>query len=215
MCTDIPDLSRDGFPLCPASERNKHAILDCLRHYLTMRCDLLEVASGFGQHALHMAQALPQVRWQTSEQASAIEVLCQRAAQHPLSNIPPPIILDAADTATWPDRLYDAVFTANSFHIMPWSSVANLLHGVRKLLRSQGLFFVYGPFFSSDVPPEPSNQAFDASLRKQNPQMGIRDLAQVKHAANQAGMKMLHEHAMPANNRFLVFVLQYSEPDVR
>jgi len=100
----------------------------------------------------------------------------------------------------------DAVFSANTLHIMAWAQVEAFFAGVGRVLRAPGgVLAVYGPFnygggFSSD-----SNRAFDGWLKARDPRSGIRDFEAVDALARGIGLRLLDDVAMPANNRCLVW----------
>src|SRR5262245_35304794 len=103
----------------PAPERNKAPILEVLTGLFKTGV-VVEIASGTGQHAVHFAGGLPDVTWQPSERdQELIDVVQARVTQAGLSNLKPPVWLDAA-SATWPLSAADGLFCANLLHISPW-----------------------------------------------------------------------------------------------
>jgi len=188
-------------PFAPACERNKASILELLRELYADRRHVLEIGSGTGQHAVHFAAALPQLQWQCTELAENLPGLRLWLDEAALPNLPPPRLLDVNQPL--PEGPWDAVFSANTLHIMGWPEVEQLFDGLALRLPLHGLFTVYGPFniggrFSSE-----SNARFDAQLRSADARRGIRDLEAVDALAVRAGLKLLDDRAMPANNRCL------------
>lgn len=191
-------------PFAPAAARNADAILGVLRHELARAEEILEIGSGTGQHAVHFAAALRHVTWQTSdlpENHDAIRLQLQAVG---VANVLPPLLLDMlapgiADTA------YDAVFTANTLHIMPAEAAERMIRFVAGALRDGGLFCCYGPFRRSGDFSTPSNEAFDQSLRRQDARMGLRDLEEISSLARSHGLARLRIYAMPANNLLVVW----------
>lgn len=193
----------DELPISPASERNKQPILEILQQWLPEGAHVLEVGSGTGQHAVHFNRWLPGIRWQASELAPHLEVLEARIAREG-TGMPAPIELDVTAGA-WPDVRVDAVFTANTLHIMPWGHTAILIEETSARLVEDGLLVIYGPFHDGGRHNAMSNQQFDQSLRERNPDMGIRDALEVTRLARAAGLEMDDEVTMPANNRILIY----------
>ena len=190
-------------PFAPACERNKEPILAMLHPYLVNRRRVLEIGSGTGQHAVYFAPALPNTVWQTSdleENLPGIRLWLQEAA---LPNLPPPLLLDV--TGEWPQQRFDAVFSANSLHIMPWSAVEQFFAGVDTVLDSDGLLAVYGPFNYHGNYTSDSNREFDGWLKQRSALSGIRDFEAVDTLANRIGLQLVDDHTMPANNRLLVW----------
>lgn len=189
----------------PAAERNRGPILAELQRLLPARGLALEIASGTGQHAAHLAAGLPGWRWLPTEaepQALAsIGAWCSG-----LANVLPPLPLDvrAAQWAGVPAQV-DAIFCANLLHIAPWAVCAALMQGSARHLTPSGLLVLYGPYVVDGEPTAPSNQAFDADLRARNPAWGLRRLADVVQAAESVGLRLHERVAMPANNLLLVF----------
>jgi SAM-dependent methyltransferase len=192
-------------PYSEACERNKAPILDVLRPQYARVQRVLEIGSGTGQHALHFAAAMPHLSWQCSDVAGNLPGIRLWLDDANLPNLPAPLRLDV--NLALPAGRYDAVFTANTLHIMSWPEVMRLFAGLDALLAPQGLFTAYGPFnygghFTSD-----SNQRFDAALRTADARRGIRDFEAVDALARSAGLMLLDDVAMPANNRCITWQL--------
>ena len=191
-------------PFSPASERNRIPIMKLLRPLFAGIESVLEIGSGTGQHAVFFGAQMPHLTWQTSdlpENHPAIRMWLEEAA---LPNVQPPLVLDV-DADPWPVEQVDAVFTANTLHIVPWSSVENMFTGVARVLNAKGLFCAYGPFSYEGRHTSESNARFDLSLRGQNARSGIRDFAQVCELAEGNDLSLQDDYALPANNRLLVF----------
>ena len=191
-------------PDAPACARNREPILQVLRRHSDKCRSVLEIGSGTGQHAVYFAAAMPWLQWQCSDRPEYLPGIESWRAEAGLANTPAPLSLDVA-LGPWPARRFDAVFTANSLHIMAWAEVEAFFAGVGEVLAAQGVLVVYGPFnyeggFTSD-----SNRAFDASLRTRDPRMGIRDFEAVDALARGIGLLLVEDVAMPANNRCLVW----------
>lgn len=191
-------------PASPAAERNGPPILAELRRLLPGKARVLEIGSGWGQHAVQFCAAMPELDWQPSEQAGDLGVLERRVRQQQLPGLRAPIALDAAGD-DWPDGPYDAVFSANTAHIMPWETVLSMLAGVARCLVAGGAFLLYGPFKLDGEFTAASNAAFDRDLRSRDPAMGIRDLAALEKAAAQQHLQLEKRLPMPANNFLLIF----------
>ena len=186
-------------PFSPACERNQDPILAVLRRRFAGRRRVLEIGSGTGQHAVHFAAALPQLRWQTSDVAGNLAGIRMWLDEAGLPNAPAPLALDV--NGGLPAGDFDAVFTANTLHIMSWPEVEKLFAGLPAATSDDAVLTIYGPFnyggrFTSD-----SNAEFDASLRAAHPWRGIRDFESVDALARAAGFELLGDEAMPANNR--------------
>ncbi|MFZ6813427.1 DUF938 domain-containing protein [Undibacterium sp. Rencai35W] len=191
----------------PACERNAAPILNVLKPLLTQSKNLLEIGSGTGQHAVYFGAQMPHLIWQCSDRVDYHPSILAWQAETELGNVKPPYTLDVA-TSKWPEQTFDAVFTANTCHIMAWQEVEMMFAGVSQLLNPGGLFCIYGPFNYEGRFTSESNQQFDASLRSQADHMGIRDSEKIDALANQYGLDRRHDYVMPANNRLLVFELQ-------
>lgn len=191
-------------PDAPSCERNREPILAVLAEYFPCNRRVLEIGSGTGQHAVHFAAAMPQWQWQCSDRAENLAGIRLWLTEAGLPNTPEPMELDVA-SGDWPSDRYNAVFSANTLHIMGWDDVRALFRGLPNVLEDDARVVIYGPFndhghFSSD-----SNAQFDQSLRTRAPQMGIRDQSAVDALAQAAGLQLIAAVPMPANNRCLVW----------
>ena len=192
-------------PHAPATERNREPILAVLREHFAGATRVLEIGSGTGQHAVHFAAALPHLQWQTSDLAENHAGIRAWIEASGLANVLPPLRIDAADPTTWPDARFDAVFTANTLHIMGWPEVEALFAALPRVLADEATLVVYGPFNLGGRFTSPSNEGFDAQLRAADPRRGLRDLEAVQVLAAQAGLRFVADIEMPANNRCVVW----------
>lgn len=190
-------------PWSGACERNQAPILEVLRQHFADCREVLEVGSGTGQHAVYFSAALPHLRWQTSDQAVRLAGIRLWLAEAALANTPPPLLLDV--TGPWPAGRFDAVFSANTLHIMAWPAVEALFAALPGVTTANALLVIYGPFNRGGRFTSESNAAFDAALKTDEPHRGIRDFEAVDALARAAGFCLIEDRAMPANNRCLVW----------
>lgn len=187
-----------------ACERNKAPILEVLRQEFAGSTRVLEVGSGTGQHAVYFAAALPQLDWQPSELPENLAPLAERIGLEGGRNLRAPIALDVR-AAPWPVAPVDALFSANTLHIMGWGEVREFFRGVGEVLRAPGVLCVYGPFRFAGQHTSDSNVAFDQFLRERDPASGLRDFEALDELAQARGLQFAANHGMPANNRALVW----------
>ena len=197
-------------PVSDACERNKEPILSVLRACFADRALVLEIGSGTGQHAVYFARHLPHLAWQPTEQLTYLPDLAARVRLEGGGNLRPPTVLDVRQ-AVWPARSVDAVFTANTLHIMSWPVVVALYRGVAEVLAPGGVLCVYGPFRYGGEYTSESNREFDHMLKERDPLSGIRDIEAVRELAGPYGLSLVADHDLPANNRLLVFGKEPSE----
>lgn len=190
-------------PFSPASERNREPIAAVLDEWLPETARVLEIGSGTGQHAVYFSRRMPGLTWQTSDLAERLPGLKARLKEE-APHLPPPLELDVTGY-NWPEQTRDAVFTANTLHIMPWSHTPVLIAGAGRILTPGGLLIVYGPFQYGGQHTSDSNREFNESLSRQDPAMGIRDAREITKLARDAGLVAEADIAMPANNRTLIF----------
>lgn len=184
----------------PATVRNRAAIAGVLAGVLPVAGDVLEVASGSGEHCAFFAECFPALRWHPSdpdaEARRSIDAWCAG-----LGNVAPALALDAA-ADDWPVGRADAVLCVNMIHIAPWAATEGLMRGAARVLGAGAPLVLYGPFRRAGVPTATSNEAFDASLRARDPRWGLRELEAVVAAA--AGFALAEAREMPANNLIVV-----------
>ena len=193
-----------ALPFSDACERNKGPILEILRDAFARATRVIEIGSGTGQHAVWFGQHLQQLLWQPTEVPAAIGPLRERLELEAPDNVLAPLALDVADDP-WPVAPADGVFTANTLHIMAWERVPDFFRGVNSVLAPGGTLCVYGPFRYRGAFTTPSNAEFDRWLKRRDPASGVRDFEAVDALATAAGLALVADHAMPANNQALVW----------
>jgi SAM-dependent methyltransferase len=200
---------RRGRLYAPAAARNRDPILDVLRRVLPDAGTVVEIASGSGEHAVHFAAALPGLTWVPSDtDPEALASISAWRASDGVGNLLAPVRIDAAEDA-WPlppgIGHVVAVVSINCIHIAPWTVCEGIVGGARRLLEPGGILYFYGPFRRNGRHTAPSNEEFDAMLRRHDPEWGVRDLDAVVELAGQSGFDLAETVAMPANNLSVIF----------
>ncbi len=194
-------------PFSQACENNKQPILAVLSKTLAHNKMVLEIGSGTGQHAAFFGQNLPHLIWQTSDLAINHLGINAWLIEVPAVNVKAPIEIDLNE----PNALaqyqlnFDAVFTANTLHIISWQLVVNFFQAIAKSLPSNGIVCIYGPFKYNGEFTSESNADFDLWLKERDINSGVRDFEAVLQLAQQSGLSLIDDHQMPANNQLLVF----------
>lgn len=192
-------------PYAESCEQNRDHILAVLREVFAGRKQVLEIASGTGQHAVYFGQAMPHLSWQTSELPENHPGIQAWLDEARLPNVLPPLAIDLNDAA-WPlATTVDAIFNANTVHIVSWPAVERMFAGIGSVLAPGGLVCLYGPFNYGGNFTSESNARFDAWLKARDPLSGVRDFEVLNALAEEQGMVLLSDVAMPANNRTLVW----------
>jgi Protein of unknown function (DUF938) len=221
MADFVVQFGKDGRPVEPdgrldaaAFHRNHEPIWAVLQKFLAGKSgDAVELGSGTGQHVVHFAGHTPGIMWWPSDlNESHLKSIEAWRAYSALPNIRPPLRIDLTDPA-WCPEIHDgggpaellAVFCANVIHIAPWRVAEGLFAGAGRYLRSDGRLFLYGPFKRDGKHTAMSNAVFDTSLRQQDAEWGVRDIADVEKLAAGAGLSLIETVPMPANNMILVF----------
>ncbi|MFP4559987.1 MAG: DUF938 domain-containing protein [Thiohalorhabdus sp.] len=191
-------------PFSQACENNKDPILEVLAEVFREAGTVLEIGSGTGQHAVHFGRHLPHLTWQPTDVADNLPGIRAWLAEADLPNVRVPLVLDL-DAEPWPVGQADGVFSANTAHIVSWPQLERMFAGVAGILREGAAFCLYGPFAYGGEHTSGSNARFDAMLRQRDPASGIRDLRELEALGRRVGLHLEADHAMPANNRTLVW----------
>lgn len=191
-------------PHAPACDRNREPILSVIGPILKDHQAVLEIGSGTGQHAIYFAEAMPHLNWHASDLTENHGGIRAWLEESDLPNVHGPLHLDVG-TKPWQVPAVDVVFTANSMHIMSWELVQELLAGVGDILPVGGSFLAYGPFNYNGQFTSESNARFELWLKNRDARSGIRDFEGVVEHSEMAGMKLIEDYEMPANNRLLHF----------
>ncbi|MGD2081495.1 MAG: DUF938 domain-containing protein [Chromatiales bacterium] len=191
-------------PYSAACDENRGPILAVLRDLLREPADVLELGSGTGQHGVYFAARLPHLQWTCSdlpEHHPGIRAWMEEAC---LDNLHGPLALDVS-APRWPVAGTDAVFSANTAHIMEERCVAAMFAGVARILEPGGPFLLYGPFNYDGAYTSESNRRFDAWLKQRDPRSGIRDRGWLDRVAAGVGLRRTDDREMPVNNRILIW----------
>ncbi|AQA17386.1 methylase [Halioglobus japonicus] len=192
-------------PYSQACENNKDPILAVLRRVFADRSEVLEIASGTGQHATWFAEHMPHLHWLPTDQPSHLDAVRPRCQAYAGDNLAAPVALDVSTRPWSVERIPSALFTANSLHIMPWSSVCDLFAELGERAEADTRLAIYGPFNYGGEYTSPSNARFDQWLAQQSEYSAIRDFERVNELASEAGFELLEDNPMPANNRLIVW----------
>ncbi len=184
--------------------RNREPIAQVLREWLPASGLVLEIASGTGEHAAYFAETFSRLEWQPSDvHRDALTSIRAWRAHRPLANLREPVELDAS-SADWPVEQADAVLSINMVHISPWASALGLLDGASRLLAPGHPLILYGPWLTDAAPTAPSNLAFDADLKRRDPEWGLRKVKDFTVEAQARGLHLEGQVVMPANNLMLL-----------
>ncbi len=189
-------------PYAESCDRNREVILSVIQPILVNHKKVLEIGSGTGQHAVYFAEHMPHLVWQTSDLEENLEGINLWLDDAGLDNTPASIALDVVHL-DWPSTEADAVFSANTVHIISWHEVEAMFAGVGRMLPVGGVLMLYGPFNYNNKYTSDSNERFDAWLKDRDPKSGIRNFEDVNTLAERVGLTLVRDYEMPANNRIL------------
>lgn len=189
-------------PYSESCDQNRDPILSVIKPLLKDKQSVLEIGSGTGQHAVYFSQQMPHLKWHPSDQAQYLDGINLWLQEVQLDNLQQPHELNVTQSQ-WPDIKVDAIFTANTLHIMHWHEVEAFFDNISDRLNKQGLLMIYGPFNYNNQYTSESNARFDIWLKSRDPLSAIRHFEAVNELAEQQGLSLLDDVAMPANNRIL------------
>ncbi len=199
----------DAKRYAPATQRNREPILEVLERVLPTQGNILEIASGTGEHSIFFAPHLAPRQWYPSEQDSELrDSITAWQSEYNSDNLHPPLNIDAA-AESWiieeQDIRINTIVNINMIHISPWKSCLGLMAGAKRILPIGGILYLYGPYKEHGKHTAPSNEAFDLSLRSRNPEWGVRNLEDVVSVAETNSLLLQEIVKMPANNLSVVF----------
>ncbi len=186
--------------------QNQSPILNIIRPLLLNASTVLEIGSGTGQHAVFFAKQMPHLTWQASDQSQYLPSINAWINEADLDNLPGAIELDV--TQPWADTKVEAIFSANTTHIMSWEIVVDFFNGVGRSLDTDGIFILYGPFNYNGQYTSQSNANFDLWLKDKDSSSAIRDFEALNQLAQKSGLSLVTDYVMPANNRILHWIKQ-------
>ena len=188
----------------PAALRNRELIAEVLVDWLPASGTVLEIASGTGEHAGYFAERFPNLDWQPSDlHPDALASIAAWRAAAGLPNLREPVTIDAA-APDWPVGEADALLNINMVHISPWACAQGLIAGAARVLTAGAPLILYGPWLKDDIATAPSNLAFDADLKRRDPEWGLRRVEDFAEAAERRGFGLVETRMMPANNLMLL-----------
>ncbi len=191
-------------PFSVACEKNSATILSELSRLLINTQSVLEIGSGTGQHATYFSRHLSHLIWQTSDVIDNHAGINMWVGDAGLDNLLAPVVFDVTQEQGLTKK-YDAIFMANTLHIMPWDVVVQCIKKSSQVLNNNGLLVVYGPFNYGGAFTSESNAGFDQWLKEADSRRGIRDFERVNDEAIKRRFSLIEDNAMPANNRLLVW----------
>ncbi len=204
---DAPQPETDGRMSAPSALRNRESIAHAMKAHAPRQGRALEIASGTGEHVIHLAAAMPDIEWHPTDlDAQRLASIKAWVEAEGLTNILPPQHLDAAQSG-WAQRHgpFDVILIVNLLHLISGSEAGVILHEIGQALATGGVAFIYGPFLRDGIATSEGDAAFDASLRAQDPIIGYKDVSDIEAPLNAAGLAQLTRLEMPANNLMLVF----------
>ena len=191
-------------PTSVSCQNNRDPIIKELARIFKKTSNVLEIGSGTGQHAVWFAPRLPWLDWQPSDLENHQDNINKWLRSYPAPNLRKPIVLDVG--SVWPKTCYDAIFSANTSHILSWKNVEHMITGAASMLPKNGIFCLYGPFKIRGIDLAPSNVAFDKKLKVSSPKRGLRHVEMIDKIAVSSGLQMTENVSMPENNRILSWI---------
>ena len=190
-------------PISVSCQNNRDPIVQQLARIFKETSQVLEIGSGTGQHAVWFAPRLPWLDWQPSDLENRQSDINSWLNVYPAPNLRKPIVLDVSNV--WPKTCYDAIFSANTSHILSWENVQYMITGAASILPKDGIFCLYGPFKFHGIDLAQSNATFDMELKATSPKRGLRHVELIDEIAQRLGLKITENLSMPRNNRILLW----------
>lgn len=189
----------------PTSARNKDPIGKLLSEHIPKNARVLEIASGSGEHGVHICGLRSDILWQPSDPDEISRASQNDWAKEIPEQILPSLPLNTIEANWWENMgAFESIFCANMVHIAPWEAACGLAEGAKHLLNERGFMFLYGPFLEGEQTAQ-SNLDFNDNLKARNPNWGVRKLSAVKHIFSEQGFNLTARIVMPKENRLLIF----------
>lgn len=198
----LANAREDGRMYAPSAARNADVIADLVALHAPAKGRALEIASGTGEHSVHIATRLPGLIWQPSDIDAARRCsINTHGAKAGLANLRSAIDLDAT-SAGWAAHHggQDLILTVNLLHLVSWSEAQTLIKEAAKALAPGGVLILYGPFMRAGELTSAGDARFHADLRAQDPELGYKDDFDVIDTLQSAWLDLVEVNEMPANN---------------
>jgi hypothetical protein len=210
-----PDDVGDNRLHAPAIGRNRDVLKEVFIRHMPKSGALVEVASGTGEHAYHIAPSLKPLLWQPTDienthlkSIDAWRMHLRDKALESSINILPAKRLDIMDGLESVSDINDeitAICAINLIHIAPFDVCERLMMHAGITLKPNGVLFLYGPYKKNGEHTSETNAAFDQSLKSRNSAWGIRDMETIHALADKNNFTISEVIPMPANNFSLVY----------
>ena len=187
----------------PSCENNRLPIIEQLRVHFANAQSVLEIGSGTGQHAAYFAPELTHLRWQTSDMPINHQSIIAWLDDVKAPNVYPPLRFTLGQD-DWPDGKFDAIYSANTAHIMQRNEAQTMMSLIADNLPAGGVFCQYGPFTEAGEFSSASNQAFHQRLILEG-YGGYRDIEELVAWVDNRGLTLTQKITMPANNLLLIW----------
>ena len=192
-------------PSYPSTINNRKFIADILRLYLPENGNVLETASGTGEHICYFGKEFPGLRWRPSDKSTEL-FWAIRARAFEQRNVSEPSLLDlSSNNFRVKEKSYEVLLNINMIHIAPWDACLGLFRLAEEVISPDGIVYLYGPFKVGGSHTSESNSKFDSSLRNRNSSWGVRNLEDVINIAKNCGFSVYDVYEMPVNNKSVIF----------
>ena len=193
---ELPDA--EGRLTAPAAARNLEPILAALLPRLPRAGDVLELASGTGQHVAALAAHRPDLRFHPTDpdpiRRVSIDLRCRG-----LPNVSEAGDIDAGRPGWAIAGASETILVINLLHLISDAEMSVLLDEAARALAPGGRLAIYGPFLRGGAAVSAGDRAFDRSLRAQDPAIGYKDAGAVETVLAVLDLEV-ERLEMPANN---------------
>jgi hypothetical protein len=193
----------------PATQRNRQPILDILLQVLPTQGNILEIASGSGEHCVFFAPHFAPRLWLPSDS----NLICRNSIKawqeySQINNSKPPENINVQENnwyVPFLEQNITSICCINMIHISPWNACLGLFKGAGIILPKGGILYLYGAYKRNGKHISHSNEAFDQFLQEQNSYWGVRNLEDVEKVGEKEGFSLREIIPMPSNNFSIIF----------